>query len=347
MNKTLSIIIPAYNMELYLRKCLNSLIIDRNFDLLDIIIVNDGSKDGTLEIAKEYECKYPSVCRVIDKPNGNYGSCVNIGLKNAIGKYVKILDADDTFDKKALEKVIDFLSKSYVDLLVTDYRLVDSCGREIRKIEYIDYLKPSVNVDFLSIPKMKGFARVIAMHAVIYRRENLLNINYYQTEGISYTDVEWIFIPMTTVDVTNYLHVCLYNYLIGREGQTVDHRIMLRNISHTIKGCYTMINEYIKLVDTPSAMNNYLVERLSIRLSYIYRKFLLENNHLDITNLIQLDNYIKDHSYVLYELVGSYVIDYFFPYKFVRNWRKSQHCNLPLIVYFASKLYVIKKFLKR
>ena len=89
-NKTLSIIIPAYNMELYLRKCLNSLIIDRNFDLLDIIIVNDGSKDGTLEIAKEYECKYPSVCRVIDKPNGNYGSCVNIGLKNAIGKYVKL-----------------------------------------------------------------------------------------------------------------------------------------------------------------------------------------------------------------------------------------------------------------
>ena len=90
MNKILTIIIPTYNMEKYLRRCLDSLIIDEEgMKQLEVLVFNDGSKDSSSQIAHEYQDKYPDTYRVIDKNNGNYGSCINIGLKEAKGKYVK------------------------------------------------------------------------------------------------------------------------------------------------------------------------------------------------------------------------------------------------------------------
>lgn len=83
-------------MEKYLRRCLNSLIIDEEgMKQLEVLVINDGSKDSSSQIAHEYQNKYPDTYRVIDKENGNYGSCVNKGIVKATGKYFKILDADD------------------------------------------------------------------------------------------------------------------------------------------------------------------------------------------------------------------------------------------------------------
>lgn len=107
MNKILTIIIPTYNMEKYLRRCLDSLIIDEEgMKQLEVLVINDGSKDSSSQIAHEYQDKYPDTYRVIDKENGNYGSCINRGLKEATGKYVKVLDADDWYNTKGLAKHI-------------------------------------------------------------------------------------------------------------------------------------------------------------------------------------------------------------------------------------------------
>ena len=84
-------------MEKYLNKCLDSLIVE-NMNLLEVLIINDGSKDNSSNIAHVYENKYPNTFRVIDKENGNYGSCINRGIKEAKGKYIKVLDADDSFN---------------------------------------------------------------------------------------------------------------------------------------------------------------------------------------------------------------------------------------------------------
>ena len=96
-NPVLSIVIPAYNIETFLPKCLDSLVYAKNIGDCEIIVVNDGSKDNTLKIAKEYEKNFPSVVRVFDKENGGHGSAVNLGMKVAKGKYFKILDSDDWF----------------------------------------------------------------------------------------------------------------------------------------------------------------------------------------------------------------------------------------------------------
>ena len=92
-------------MEPYLRHCLDSLIIDKGMDELEVFVINDGSKDRSSKIAREYQDKYPNTFYVIDKVNGNYGSCINRGLKEATGKYIKVLDADDCFNARALQDV--------------------------------------------------------------------------------------------------------------------------------------------------------------------------------------------------------------------------------------------------
>ena len=108
MEKILTIIIPTYNMEKYLDKCLTSLIIEdkKLMKLLEVLVVIDGAKDRSSEIGHTYQDKYPETFRVIDKENGNYGSCINRGLKEAKGKYVKVLDADDSFDNGNFSKPV-------------------------------------------------------------------------------------------------------------------------------------------------------------------------------------------------------------------------------------------------
>ena len=111
MKKILTVVIPTYNMQDYLRRCLDSLIIpEEQMKQLEVLVVNDGSKDSSSAIAHEYQDKYPNTFRVIDKENGNYGSCVNRGLKEATGKYFRILDADDWFDNVELKKFVQSLN---------------------------------------------------------------------------------------------------------------------------------------------------------------------------------------------------------------------------------------------
>ena len=96
MAKELTVVIPSYNMERYLPKCLESLGLDRLqgedgtlADALEVIVVNDGSTDRTSEVAHAFEGRFPKAVKVVDKANGNYGSCVNVALQCATGRYVR------------------------------------------------------------------------------------------------------------------------------------------------------------------------------------------------------------------------------------------------------------------
>ena len=101
--KLLSFVVPSYNSEKYLNKCVDSLL--KGGEDVEIIIVNDGSKDNTIKIAREYEEKYPSIIKVVDKENGGHGSGINSGLEVATGLYFKCVDSDDWVDEDALKKL--------------------------------------------------------------------------------------------------------------------------------------------------------------------------------------------------------------------------------------------------
>ena len=111
-------------MEEYLDQCLSSLVVSRINDL-EIIIVNDGSIDKTRELAEKWHEKFPNSIKVINKDNGNYGSCINWGIKEATGQYIKVLDADDSFEQQNLDEFICFLKQSVADVIISDYLIVD------------------------------------------------------------------------------------------------------------------------------------------------------------------------------------------------------------------------------
>ena len=259
MDKLLSIIIPSYNMEAYLGRCLSSLVVsDENLlGRLDVIIVNDGSKDRTSEVAHDFsECHNRNsgceVFRVIDKQNGNYGSCVNVGLREARGRFVRVLDADDYFGTAAFERYLRFLiglgEDSGPDLVLTDHDKVSAAGDVITSHPYPFAHRVEFGMDEI-IPHLTG----IGMLAMTYRLDLLKSINYVQTEGISYTDNEFVVIPMLFVRRIIYCPECVYHYFIGRGGQSISVLATTRSVGMYMR-LFENLGERLDLLRSKAAV---------------------------------------------------------------------------------------------
>ena len=298
-DKILTIIIPTYNMEKYLRHCLDSLIVP-NMDKVEVLVINDGSKDSSSAIGHEYQDKYPQTFRVIDKENGNYGSCVNRGLKEATGKYVKVLDADDSFDTGNFKEYVDYLEKFDVDLVLNDFTQVTDEGKVLSK--WTGHNLPTNSV--FGFDKLGATCNMM-MHAVAYKTDNIRNIRggYHQTEGISYTDQEWIFLPMTTVSSIVYFDKILYKYLIGRSGQTMETSQFMKNIWMEAKSEQVMIEEYNSL-DASTANMDYLRNRLRTRADVVYVNYIKYQN-MTTFDLHDFDKWIKVNSPKLYDYCSA------------------------------------------
>lgn len=347
MNKLLTIIIPSYNMEAYLANCLSSLIVkDELMPLLDILVINDGSKDRTSEIAHEFSEKYPASVRVIDKENGNYGSCINRGLVEAAGTFIKVLDADDTFETSNFEQYVQLLQNmtrvgggTDVDCIFTDFVMVKPDGKISKKIN--QKIQKNAVLPVSALPD--NINDTMWMHAVTYKTENLLKIKYHQTEGISYTDQEWIFLPMSAVRKIYYWPHVLYKYLVGRNGQTMDPATYTKNMWMEIKGTKVMIEEYEKYKSTFLSENNkYLSAQVSRRSGYIYRWFLfIYKKYLNQKDLIAFDNYLKTSSPFIYERTEALPAGRI-RFKFIHEWRKNQSDRTILFLLYGIYAFCVR-----
>lgn len=242
-NKIITIIVPSYNMENYLPSCLGSLVVSPDWlDRVEVLVVNDGSTDRTSEIAHEFASRYPQTFVVIDKTNGHYGSCINAALKVATGTFVKVLDADDSFDTAAFAELLKALDQSEsaderVDLFLTNFSWVDETGRIFRQtVQNLPADRVLEGNDFAKV-------RMQYMHAITYRTEMLRALGYSQTEGICYTDNEWACYPMRSVKRVRYVPTFVYRYLCGREGQSVDPKVVCKNWGMKAKVARRMVQE--------------------------------------------------------------------------------------------------------
>lgn len=329
MEKLITIVIPTYNMEKYLDKCLTSLIVpDEYMELLEVLVVNDGSKDNSSAIAHRYEDKYPQTFRVIDKENGNYGSCVNRGLKEAAGKYIKILDADDSFDNQNWKVFMDKLKKTDADLILTDYDLVDENGI-IKESRTFDIVSNRI----LEVLEVIRPLAEIEMHAITYRRSVLLDMKYHQSEGISYTDTEWSFIPFMNLTTVCYFQIKIYNYLVGRNGQTMAPDVFLKKFDE-------MLCVRTKLLDFCTNHNLFYSEK-----SLFYRHRLLGfyirtytdcliKRNLPI-RLSKIDEDIKNRCPDFYQELDRLQFSRF---AFVHLWRKY---NYKLPIFYTMLIRII------
>lgn len=323
MNKLLTIVIPTYNMEAYLNRCLESLIIaDDKLELLEVLVINDGSKDKSSEIAHEYETNYPNTFHVIDKENGNYGSCINRGLKKATGKYIKVLDADDWFNTREFELYLIQLESIDVDMVLTPFVSVYD-KTEKRQLITQPYLQSNIVYGFNECDSQSLLR--YSMHMVTYRTELLKNINYVQTEGISYTDTEWTHIPQYVISTFAWFSNPVYQYYIGREGQTMDSNILAKNIWKYEIICKSLIDnakKYQSKSDYPIAeeFNMQQIEFLAVN---IYRMFLvlISPTKEDIHHLKRFDRYLKEECPIVYYKVASEPIKRFLPIPYIKLWR--------------------------
>lgn len=337
MEKILTLIIPTYNMEKYLDTCLTSLIIEDK-DLLhqvEVLVIIDGATDRSSEIAHTYQDKYPNTFVVIDKENGNYGSCINCGLKKATGKYIKVLDADDSFNTVNFEYYLKKLLELDVDLVLTDFVFKNEQNEDYelktRGIPSNIVLEFSDVVEELS-------QKFLAMHAVTYKKSIFSEINYNQTEGISYTDIEWCFLPMTKVSTIYYSKHVVYRYLLGREGQTVSNEVAAKSISHKIIISKKLISIFMDLDDIGAEYRVYLQRRLNWGIRAIYQFYLLQHKG-DCSPLINLDSYIKDNNTEVYNKLGEEKIHYRINFRYINNWRKSGYKK-------SLKLYCLLFFIR-
>ena len=298
--KTLSIIVPTYNVQDYIYKCLSSLIVDT--DDFEVIVIIDGSKDKSYEIARGFQEKYPAIFRVIEKENGNYGSCVNLGLSLAKGQYIKILDADDYFDIK-FKDYLQFLRTIDVDLVLTDYVIVDKNDSVIRYRAFSYAMEKKQSIEDLTT----GWLSSMHHATITYRSELLRNMSYRQTEGIAYTDEEWSSLPFSVINSFAYYPHVVYRYLKGRSGQTVDLEYKRNNMWMADKVALGLASRYEQLKNEVGPFNRRaLIVIISDWIIEVYRHYLLDYpRQLNRNDLNKFDNCLLHTSEEIYKKVDN------------------------------------------
>ena len=327
-------------MEGYLRQCLSSLVIENDelFNKTEVLIINDGSKDASLQIAKEYESQYPQVFRPINKENGNYGSCVNRGLKEANGKYIKILDADDTFYIDSYANYVKSLLSTDADLVITNYNRVNSNGGILvsTKFSLPTHYKFGLN----SLDPSRG----IEMHAITYRTDMLREHSYIQTEGISYTDAEWSCIPLKYVNNVVYLPICLYRYLVDREGQTVDPKVRVKSLWMMEKVFKVILTDYLQERTNMGHADKIVFMKLISLSSYIYRVSLLSKDNTILASLLEFDSYIREKDPALYHKLNKVKLDKYLPIYYILNWRINPDGHYPYWMAYTTLQWLRNRF---
>ena len=244
--KLVSFTVPCYNSQDYMRKCVDSILVGG--DDVEIIIVNDGSTDNTLQIAQEYAEQYPDIVKVIDKENGGHGSGVNAGLKVSTGLYYKVVDSDDWLDADALITLIDTIkqhlaSEQLPDLYITNF-IYD---RVVTNEQYVsDYVKMMPEGQIIGWNKVKRFrlSHMLLMHSLLYKREKLLASGTVLPEHTFYVDNIFAYTPLPFMGTICYLNVNLYHYYIGRDDQSVNKKNMVARYKQQIRVMLEMTEAY-------------------------------------------------------------------------------------------------------
>ena len=347
--KILSIIVPSYNMEAYLPKCLESLVLDDENLLakLEVIVVNDGSKDRTSEIGHAFAEKNPGVFRVIDKDNGHYGSCINAGLTIASGKYVRVLDADDSVDTEGFSHLMSVVEKETckeepVDLIVTDYAQVDPDGNILRHSKYWN------SEDVTTLSDYGGPASRLTIHSICYKTENLIEIGYHQREGVPYTDTEWIVEPMIKVGSVRYIQKIVTLYLIGRSGQTMDPAVLAKNFQVIIDITKGLVERFEKnrQICEPSALQYYR-KQIVLMISCAYNWGLLSFEGYKVKGDVgEFDAWLKDYAEFYREAESFIFGPNHLPFRYVKAWRKHGYNwywklrhGLSVALLWSAKMY--------
>lgn len=315
--KLLSIAIPSYNSQDYLEHCIESLLVGG--EDVEILVVDDGSKDATAEIADRYAEKYPTIVKAIHQENGGHGEAVNTGIRNASGLFFKVVDSDDWVDEEAYKKILETLrqqsgGKIVLDMLISNF-VYEKEGAKHKKVMHYRGILPENQIFDWDQARHFIKGRYILMHSVIYRTQLLRECGLELPKHTFYVDNIFVYVPLPYVKNMYYLDVDFYRYFIGREDQSVNEAVMIRRIDQQIKVNKIMI----ETVDIWKISNKKL------------RKYML--NYLEIITVISTIMCIRsgteenlEKKRELWKYIKKYDIRLFHR---LRNGIMGQTMNLP------------------
>ena len=240
--KLLTVTVPCYNSQDYMRHCIESLL--PGGERVEILIIDDGSKDDTGRIADEYAEKYPTIVRVIHQENGGHGEGINQGLRHAAGTYFKVVDSDDWLSDD-FPAFLDLLeqceARGGVDLAVTNYYYVHSDGIGDRSINYSSVL-PEGRVFTWADTRPFRIHQMLTIHSCTFRTENMRKWGCELPKHTFYEDNLMVYLTLPHTRRMVYMNADLYRYAIGRPDQSVQRTVMMKRYHHQIlvtERCFT------------------------------------------------------------------------------------------------------------
>ena len=234
--KLITFTVPCYNSAGYMSKCVDSLLTAG--PEADILLIDDGSTDGTAAIADRYAAQHPGIVRVIHQRNGGHGEGVNQGIAHAEGLYFMVVDSDDWLDAAALERLMgrlrDFaMQASPVDLVVCNYVYEHAADNTRRVIDYHGALPEGAVVGWQDTGRFTA-SQFITIHSAIYRTQVLRDSGLMLPRHTFYVDNLFVYQPLPFVKTLYYMDIDLYRYFIGRDDQSVTEENMVRRIDQQI-----------------------------------------------------------------------------------------------------------------
>lgn len=214
----ISVIVPAYNAEKTIGKCLETLV-NQTYENMEIIVIDDGSKDNTLKIMKKYQKKHPDKVVIISRENKGIGYTRNEGIKIATGKYLGFVDSDDYVEVEMFEHLYNHLKKTKADIVVSDYYEFDELNRREKKIIDFDVTNIETFPDLINEINTAPWNK-------LYKKSIFKNIKY--PENLKYEDLSTVLLALLKANKISKLNEPLYDYYINMNGEsnTFNYRIL-------------------------------------------------------------------------------------------------------------------------
>lgn len=259
MEKLLSITVPSYNAENYLLETIPTMLAISNLDKLEIIIVNDGSKDDTLTIANQLKSDYPETIVVVDKENGGHGSTINAGIKVATGKYFKVVDADDWVNTENLSLLINYLSTVDDDEVISPFVKVYTDTKREDVYSY-NISKSRATYNYASF--LSEIDELPKMHAITIKTNILRDNQIHIDENCFYVDLEYNTFPMPYIKTISYFDKPVYRYRLGSPTQSVSMASYIKNIKMHEIVLFALIDFYENYQKSATEIERKLLENL-------------------------------------------------------------------------------------
>lgn len=264
----LSIIIAAYNVEYTLDRIFDKLLACPAIGRFEVIVVNDGSHDGTSQLAHEYANAHPGWVSVIDKPNGGHGSALSAGFQKACGMFCRPLDGDDWLDPQGLAELIEFLGTTSADMVVTDHCLLNLDTDASKTVGVAMQPNTALTVaDLARVNPLPGYHDIIFATSIV---QNIPQLDHH----CFYVDNEYDVYPLFAVHEVRYLPVTVYVHTIGNDEQSTSNESLIRNRGNLRTVFLSLMDYASEHADNTAAVA--IAERYARGVLYLFTRVALD-----------------------------------------------------------------------